>query len=143
MRLILVLILLTFAAPSYAAHYHHRHQYHTQHKTLKFKRIRRLPLTNISCLTPATRAAFGELQAIFGPLRVVSTCRPGATIRGTNRPSQHRYGKAIDFTVPRGKKSAVVRWLMKNFSGGIMTYCNHSHIHMDTGPHFIKLGARG
>jgi len=112
-------------------------------KGLKFKRTRASASSSVSCLTPETKALLDQIQATFGPLRIVSTCRPGATIRGTRHPSYHRYGRAIDFTAPRGMKNAIVKWLAKLHRGGVMTYRNFNHIHVDTGPFFIKLGARG
>lgn len=99
---------------------------------------------SISCLQPSTKALWAKVTAYWGPMRVVSTCRPGAKIRGTGRTSRHAHGHAIDFYAPKGKKQAVVRWLIANHtSGGVMTYRNMGHIHIDIGPRFVKLGARG
>ena len=97
-----------------------------------------------SCLQPSARALLNRIESRFGPVHVVSTCRPGATVRGTGRPSKHRYGLAVDFRAPAGKKSQIVSWLRANHhSGGTMTYSNHGHIHVDIGQRFVKLGARG
>jgi uncharacterized protein YcbK (DUF882 family) len=99
---------------------------------------------SINCLQPSTKALWAKVTAHWGPMRVISTCRPGAKIRGTNRTSRHAHGHAIDFYAPKGKKQAVVRWLIANHtSGGVMTYRNHGHIHIDIGPRFVSLGARG
>jgi len=101
--------------------------------------------TSRACLTPAARALLGRIESQFGPLRVVSTCRPGAVIAGTGRRSRHASGNAIDFNAPRGRKAEVVRWLIANHSsGGVMTYAGMSHIHVDIGRHFVALnsGAR-
>jgi hypothetical protein len=92
-----------------------------------------------ACLTPAARALLGRIEAQFGRVQIVSTCRPGARIAGTGRRSKHATGEAIDFKAP-GKKAAVVRWLIANHkSGGTMTYSDMSHIHVDIGHRFVSL----
>lgn len=98
-----------------------------------------------SCLSSAARGLLARIEGQFGPVQVVSTCRPGATIRNTGRPSRHASGNAIDFNAG-GRKSAVVAWLRANHhSGGTMTYARMSHIHVDIGPRFVRLnfGGRG
>jgi uncharacterized protein YcbK (DUF882 family) len=95
-----------------------------------------------TCLTPETQSLLNRVEGVFGRVQIVSTCRPGAVVAGTGHPSQHRYGRAVDFNAPAGKKAAVVQWLMANNPGGTMTYSDMGHIHMDTGPrHFVSLGA--
>lgn len=84
-----------------------------------------------SCLSGDTRAVLSRLEARFGAVKVISTCRPGAVIAGTGRPSQHRYGKAVDF-MPNGNRSAVLAWLRSNVNGAVITYAS-GHIHFDTG----------
>jgi hypothetical protein len=99
--------------------------------------------TSLSCLTPAARALFGQIEARFGKMQVISTCRPGARIAGTGKISKHASGQAIDFNAG-GRKGAVVQWLMANHkSGGTMTYSGMSHIHVDIGYHFVALGSGG
>jgi uncharacterized protein YcbK (DUF882 family) len=62
---------------------------------------------------------------------------------GSGRISKHASGNAVDFNAG-GRKGAVVRWLIANHkSGGTMTYSGMSHIHVDIGPRFVSLGARG
>jgi uncharacterized protein YcbK (DUF882 family) len=96
-----------------------------------------------NCLTPAARALLGRIEGQFGAMQLISTCRPGARIAGSGRISRHASGNAIDFSAG-SRKGAVVRWLIANHkSGGTMTYSNMSHIHVDIGPHFVSLGARG
>lgn len=96
-----------------------------------------------SCLKASARALLSRIESRFGRVQVISTCRKGATIRGSGKPSKHRYGLAVDFKAP-GRKGAIVSWLRKNHSGGgTMTYSNHGHIHVDIGYRFVKLGARG
>jgi hypothetical protein len=93
------------------------------------------------CLTPAARALLGRIEAKFGPVQLVSTCRPGATISGTAKPSKHRDGNAFDFKVG-ARKQAVVDWLLANHTqGGTMTYRGMEHIHVDIGPHFVALAS--
>lgn len=92
-----------------------------------------------SCLTGAARALLGRIENQFGPVQIVSTCRPGARIATTGKISKHASGQAIDFRVP-GKKAQVLRWLIANHkSGGTMTYSDMDHIHVDVGYRFVAL----
>lgn len=102
------------------------------------------PGTSRGCLTPSARALLGRIEAHFGRVQVVSTCRPGARIAGTGRISRHASGNAVDFNAPSGRKAAIVRWLIANHrSGGTMTYAGMSHIHVDIGYHFVSLNSGG
>jgi hypothetical protein len=95
-----------------------------------------------ACLKPAARELFDRIEAEFGPMEIISTCRPGARIAGTGRISKHATGEAIDFNAG-SRKGDVVRWLIANHrDGGTMTYANMSHIHVDVGHHFVALNAR-
>jgi uncharacterized protein YcbK (DUF882 family) len=97
-----------------------------------------------ACLQSSARALLSRIESQFGPVQIVSTCRPGAVIAGSGKPSKHRYGLAVDFNAPSGKKGAIVQWLIKNHhSGGTMTYAGMNHIHVDVGPRFVSLGAGG
>ncbi|MEM9030784.1 MAG: D-Ala-D-Ala carboxypeptidase family metallohydrolase [Pseudomonadota bacterium] len=88
-----------------------------------------------SCLPGVLRRRLAQIRAKFGRVRVISTYRRGARIRGTGRPSLHASCRAVDFHPPRGKYRAVVRWLKANHSGGVGTYsCRMHHIHIDNGP---------
>ncbi len=92
-----------------------------------------------SCLTSEARALLGRIQAKFGRVEIISTCRRGARIASTGRPSKHASGQAIDFRVP-GRKRDVVKWLIANHgNGGTMTYSDMDHIHVDVGSHFVAL----
>ena len=72
-------------------------------------------------------------------MRVISTCRPGATIAGTGRVSRHASGNAIDFDAG-ARKAEVIAWLVANHrAGGTMTYADMDHIHVDIGRHFVSL----
>ena len=96
----------------------------------------------MSCLQPQAQALLGRIEAQFGPVQIISTCRPGAVIAGSGKPSKHRYGLAIDFNAG-GRKGAIVQWLIANHhSGGTMTYSGMNHIHVDIGPRFVSLGSR-
>jgi len=100
--------------------------------------------TSRACLQASARALLARIESQFGPVQIVSTCRPGAVIAGSGKPSKHRYGLAVDFNAPAGKKGAIVQWLIKNHhSGGTMTYAGMNHIHVDVGPRFVSLGAGG
>jgi hypothetical protein len=91
------------------------------------------------CLQPEIRALLEKVEDMFGPVEVISTCRPGATIAGTGRPSRHASGNAVDFEAG-GRKVAILRWLVaNNHTGGTMTYADMNHIHIDYGPHFVSL----
>jgi hypothetical protein len=95
----------------------------------------------IGCLKPAARALLERIEAEFGEMRIISTCRAGARIAGTGRISRHATGEAIDFDAG-ARKGDVVRWLIANHTtGGIMTYADMSHVHVDIGPHFVALKA--
>ena len=95
--------------------------------------------SSITCLTWEARALLNRIRARFGNVEIVSTCRPGARIAGTRHPSRHASGQAIDFRIP-GKKGQVVSWLIANHhNGGVMTYRDMDHIHVDIGPHFVAL----
>src|SRR5690606_27348161 len=75
-----------------------------------------------TCLTAQTRALLAQFEGQFGPVKVISTCRPGAVIAGSGRPSQHRYGKAVDFVPPPGQRAAIISWLRQNTNGAVITY---------------------
>lgn len=95
-----------------------------------------------SCLKPSAKKLLSSIEARFGKLKIISTCRRGAVIATTGRPSKHRYGLAIDFKPIRASKREVVAWLIKNHhKGGTMTYRDMNHIHVDIGPHFVILNS--
>lgn len=97
--------------------------------------------TSRSCLQASARALLDRIESRFGPVRIVSTCRPGAVIATSGKPSKHRNGLAIDFDAG-SRKAEIVRWLIANHhSGGTMTYRDMSHIHVDVGQRFVSLGS--
>jgi hypothetical protein len=94
-----------------------------------------------ACLKAAARELLTRIESQFGPMRIVSTCRPGARIAGTGLISKHATGEAVDFDAG-SRKGDVVRWLIANHkSGGTMTYAGMSHIHVDIGYHFVALNS--
>jgi uncharacterized protein YcbK (DUF882 family) len=131
----------------HSAKAHHSHQYKklrhgSARKAHRHVRQGRGRVTaDRGCLVPAARALLARIESQFGPVQVISTCRAGAVIAGSGRPSLHRYGMAFDFR--SANKSAVVRWLAANNSGGTMTYRHSDHIHADVGRHFVALGSGG
>jgi hypothetical protein len=95
------------------------------------------------CLKPTARALLDRIEAQFGPMQLISTCRPGARIAGSGRISKHASGEAIDFNAG-SRKGTVVQWLIANHkTGGTMTYAGMSHIHVDVGQHFVALNSGG
>jgi uncharacterized protein YcbK (DUF882 family) len=156
--LLLLLSLPTFAHDriheSHLGRHHHRsiahnvfgwHDHVPRHSAISHSRLHHA-YDNVSvsrsCLNRETRQLLDRVEAEFGAVQIVSTCRPGAVIAGTHHASMHRYGRAVDFNAPPGRKAAIVRWLAANNPGGTMTYASMGHIHMDTGPyHFVSLGA--
>jgi uncharacterized protein YcbK (DUF882 family) len=110
-------------------------------RAMTSRNVSRLSGTSTGCLTSAARNLLARIRGQFANVEIVSTCRPGARIAGTSYPSRHASGQAIDFRVP-GQKAAVVRWLIANDRmGGIMTYRDMDHIHVDVGPRFVALNA--
>ena len=63
---------------------------------------------------------YNEAIRVIANVQIISTCRPGARIRGTGRISRHASGNAIDFNAG-GRKGAVVQWLIANHRSGART----------------------
>lgn len=77
-------------------------------------------------------AKLKTVEAKFGKITIISSCRPGARVKKNGRPSMHSYCRAIDFKPPRGKYSAVATYLKRTWSGGVGTYSGRlNHIHID------------
>ncbi|HWB45634.1 MAG TPA: SH3 domain-containing protein [Hyphomicrobiaceae bacterium] len=101
--------------------------------------LRDSPEAPRACLTRAAHALLDRIEQKFGPVQVISTCRPGSVIAGTNHPSRHASGNAIDFNAG-SRKAEIVAWLVANHhGGGTMTYTGMEHIHVDIGPHFVSI----
>jgi len=91
--------------------------------------------TSTSCLPGVLKQRLAQIRRKFGPVRIVSTHRRGARIRGSGKPSFHASCRAVDFHPPRGKYRVVANWLKANHGGGVGTYsCKMHHIHIDNGP---------
>jgi hypothetical protein len=101
--------------------------------------LRDPPYAPRTCLTAAARNLLERIEEKFGPVKLVSTCRLGATIAGSGRPSQHASGNAVDFDAD-SRKGDILEWLVANHQdGGTMTYSEMDHIHVDIGPHFVSI----
>jgi uncharacterized protein YcbK (DUF882 family) len=88
---------------------------------------------NRDCLTPDTRELLSRLEATFGRVNLISTCRAGARMP-TGDVSWHARNRAFDFVVPKGiDKRDVMVWLGKNSPGVTISYRSMAHIHTDTG----------
>ncbi len=103
------------------------------------KRVKDDPQAPRKCLTKPVHDLLDKVEARFGPVKVISTCRPGARIAGSGRISRHASGNAVDFEAG-SRKGAIINWLVANHkTGGTMTYPSMSHIHIDIGQHFVSL----
>ncbi len=97
--------------------------------------VRPAHAASLSCVPGVLRQRLNQIRRRFGPIRITSTFRRGARVRGSGRRSLHASCRAVDFHPPRGKYRAVARWLKANHNGGVGTYsCRMSHIHIDNGP---------
>ncbi|MEL7048041.1 MAG: D-Ala-D-Ala carboxypeptidase family metallohydrolase [Pseudomonadota bacterium] len=86
------------------------------------------------CLPGSIKSKLAQIRSKFGPIKVISTHRPGARIAGSGKRSLHASCRAADFHPPKGKYRQVVAWLKKTHSGGVGTYsCGMHHIHIDNG----------
>lgn len=103
--------------------------------------VRDSPEAPRTCLTAAAHALLNRIEQRFGPVKVMSTCRPGAFIAGSGRPSRHASGNAVDFNAG-SRKAAIIEWLIANHRGGTMTYPGMDHIHVDIGPHFVSIASQ-
>ncbi len=87
------------------------------------------------CLPASVKNKLAIIRKKFGPVRIISTHRPGARIAGSGKRSYHASCRAVDFHPPKGKYRQVVSWLKANHKGGVGTYsCGMHHIHLDNGP---------
>ena len=50
-----------------------------------------------ACLKGAARELLARIESQFGPMRIISTCRPGARIAGTGLISKHATGRGNRF----------------------------------------------
>lgn len=96
--------------------------------------IASVAVAEASCVPSELESKLSQIRSQFGPIKVISTFRKGATIAGSGKPSYHASCRAVDFVPPPGKYGAVAAWLNANHSGGVGTYSS-GHIHIDNGPH--------
>src|SRR4029079_7560344 len=86
------------------------------------KKVKDDPEAPRKCLTKPVHDLLDKVEARFGPVKVISTCRPGARIAGSGRISRHASGNAVDFEAG-SRKGAIIDWLVANHkTGGTMTY---------------------
>ena len=87
-----------------------------------------------SCLPSSLKSRLSDIRKRYGAIKIVSTHRKGAKIKGSGRASYHASCRAVDFIPPKGRYSQVTRWLYANHEGGVGTYSCMDHIHIDNGP---------
>lgn len=84
----------------------------------------------------AAKAA--EIQSACGSV-VISAIRPGASVRGSGRPSLHRTGHAIDM---QGNPRCIYAHLQGWPGGYSVDYGRVSHVHISYSPDGREWGAR-
>jgi len=96
------------------------------------------PSTSRACLPFELKNALATIESRFGPVKVVSTHRPGARIAGTHHASLHASCRAVDFHPAPGKYREVLAYLRSNWNGGIGTYSGQlHHLHIDVGQKIV------
>ena len=88
-----------------------------------------------NCLASPLRSVLGEVAALFGAVRVNSTCRSkahNARVGGASR-SYHLTGNAVDFRVA-ANTAAVSRFLLGKKNVGGFKHYGFGLFHIDTGP---------
>ena len=96
------------------------------------------PSTSRACLPYELKNALATIESRFGPVKVVSTHRPGARIAGTHYASFHATCRAVDFHPAPGRYREVLAYLRSNWNGGIGTYSGQQHhLHIDVGQKIV------
>jgi Peptidase M15 len=96
------------------------------------------PSTSRACLPYELKNALATIESRFGPVKVVSTHRPGARIAGTHYASYHATCRAVDFHPAPGKYREVLAYLRSSWNGGLGTYSGQMHhLHIDVGPKIV------
>jgi uncharacterized protein YcbK (DUF882 family) len=106
------------------------------HAATEFSATRRQAVgsTSRACLPSALKDVLASIESRYGPVRVISTHRPGARIAGTSHPSLHATCRAVDFHPAPGKYREVLAYLNSHWNGGIGTYSGQlHHLHVDVG----------
>jgi hypothetical protein len=92
-------------------------------------------VASANCLASSLRSVLAEVAALFGPVRVNSTCRSrahNARVGGATH-SYHLTGNAVDFRM-RGNFKAVSHYLLSKRSVGGFKHYGAGVFHIDTGP---------
>jgi uncharacterized protein YcbK (DUF882 family) len=92
-------------------------------------------VASAACLALPLRGVLAEVAALFGPVRVNSTCRSkrhNAQVGGAPR-SYHLTGSAVDFRVTGHFKAVHAFLSAKKVVGGLKHY-GSGVFHIDTGP---------
>lgn len=87
----------------------------------------------MDCVPISLRNVLADVERTFGPVRVTSTHRPHAVVKGSHRPSFHRDCRAVDFRVS-GKRRAVIAFLRRDPRVQGLGVYGDGHIHIDNGP---------
>jgi hypothetical protein len=88
-----------------------------------------------NCLAPSLKSVLAEVAALFGAVRVNSTCRSkrhNARVGGASR-SYHLTGNAVDFRIA-GNIRAVSEFLLGKKAVGGFKHYGFGLFHIDTGP---------
>jgi len=101
------------------------------------KSRRNPPSASLACVPDSLKAVLSEIEQKFGPVRVISTHRPGATIAGSRKASLHRDCRAVDFVPPRGSRRAVIASLRADPRVQGLGLYRSGHIHIDNGPYRV------
>jgi Peptidase M15 len=100
-------------------------------------------VASANCLASPLRAILAEVAALFGAVRVNSTCRSrahNARVGGASR-SYHLTGQAVDFRIA-GNPKAVSRFLLDKKTVGGFKHYGFGVFHIDTGPRRTWAAAR-
>jgi len=101
-------------------------------------------VASANCLASPLRTVLSEVAALFGAVRVNSTCRSkthNARVGGASR-SYHLTGNAVDFRVA-ANTTAVSRFLLGKKNVGGFKHYGFGLFHIDTGPRRTWAGGPG
>jgi hypothetical protein len=100
-------------------------------------------VASANCLASPLRSTLAEVAALFGAVRVNSTCRSkahNARVGGASR-SYHLTGQAVDFRIA-GNPKAVSQFLLGKKTVGGFKHYGFGVFHIDTGPRRTWASAR-
>lgn len=100
-------------------------------------------VASANCLASPLRSILAEVAALFGTVRVNSTCRSkahNARVGGASR-SYHLTGQAVDFRIA-GNPKAVSQFLLGKKTVGGFKHYGFGVFHIDTGPRRTWASAR-